>query len=235
MPISQRPTNLPRERCAILLAAGEGRRLRPLTAKTPKPLVKVGGVTLLDRTFADAAQLGFHDPDDIAVNAHHLADQIVTAVDRRAHIVHEPRLLGTAGTIVALADWIGDRDAVIFNADAYRSGGTLAPLLDPEDSVHPRLLVVDDADRGDFGGRWHFAGISVLPNPHVRQLAETLVAVPKTKTPGLYKHVWRDEDRRGRLQLVDYGGTFIDCGTSADLAAANEHAATNEPSRHLTR
>jgi MobA-like NTP transferase domain len=63
--------------CAVLLAAGEGTRLRPLTGIRPKALCPIGNVPLLDRALAAAATLGLSGPADVAVNAWHLPDAIV--------------------------------------------------------------------------------------------------------------------------------------------------------------
>src|SRR5437867_495840 len=57
----------------MLLAAGLGSRLRPLTDATPKPLAKVGGVALIDRVIAEATAEGF---SHFVVNAHHHAEQL---------------------------------------------------------------------------------------------------------------------------------------------------------------
>ncbi|HEX3732617.1 MAG TPA: sugar phosphate nucleotidyltransferase [Mycobacteriales bacterium] len=207
--------------CAIVLAAGEGTRLRPLTLRTPKPLLRVGGITLLDRTLADAAGLGLTGPEEVTVNAHYLTDQVAAAVGDRARLLREPYPLGTAGTVAALADWVAARDAVIFNADAYRAGGSLLELTKPA-TGRARLLVVRDTERPDFDGRWRFAGASLLPWQLVRRLADTLT--PGLTAPGLYEHVWRDAHAAGELELAEYSGVFIDCGTPDDYAAANRHA-----------
>src|SRR5690349_14700046 len=61
---------------AIVLAAGEGRRLRPLTEVRPKALCPVGNVTLLDRMLARLTALGLAGPDRVAVNACYLGDQV---------------------------------------------------------------------------------------------------------------------------------------------------------------
>ncbi|MGH3545990.1 MAG: nucleotidyltransferase family protein [Mycobacteriales bacterium] len=216
-----------RARCAIVLAAGLGRRLRPLTDRVPKPLMHVGAQTLLDRALADVAALGLTGPEQVTVNAHHLADQIVAAVGDRGHLLVEPQLLGTAGTIAALEEWIGDRDAVICNGDAYRAGAPLTPLLAGWGGERTRLLVVADPTRADFDGKWRFAGASLLPARQVCELARRLTGTEQT--PGLYEHVWRDAWRSGTLELCDYPGTFIDCGTPADYAAANRHARQQPP------
>ncbi len=206
----------------MVLAAGLGRRLRPLTDRVPKPLIAVGAETLLDRALGDVARLGMSGPQQVAVNAHHLADQIVTAVGGRAHILVESRLLGTAGTIVALVDWIDGRDVVILNGDAYRAGSPITTLLAGWDGERTRLLVVADTDRPDFDGKWRFAGASLLPGHQVTELTRRLTDVEGTL--GLYEHVWRQAHHNGDLELHEYPGTFIDCGTPTDYASAKQHA-----------
>src|SRR4051812_3582603 len=69
--------------CGIVLAAGEGQRLRPLTADLPKALCPVGNIPLLDRALARLAGAGVAD---VAVNAAYLAAQVVRHVGGRAHL-----------------------------------------------------------------------------------------------------------------------------------------------------
>ncbi|HEV7754975.1 MAG TPA: sugar phosphate nucleotidyltransferase [Mycobacteriales bacterium] len=197
----------------IVLAAGEGRRLRPLTDLRPKPLCPVGAGTPLDDALARLAAAGLAGPDLVAVNAHHLADQIVAATAGRAHVsVERPEALGTAGAIGALAGWLDGRAAVIANGDAYLAGeDPLGRLLDGWSGDRPRLLTVRDPARGDFGDL-RFAGISLLP----AAIAARLESVPT----GLYEVVWRDT----QVELVEFDGTFVDCGTPREYLAANLHA-----------
>ena len=90
--------------CAVVLAAGEGQRLRPLTALVPKALCPVGNVALLDRALRRVDGLGL---SAVAVNAAYLAEQVVAHVGDRAHLSVEPDgPLGTAGGIGNLKDWI---------------------------------------------------------------------------------------------------------------------------------
>lgn len=104
---------------AVLLAAGLGTRLRPLTDHTPKCLVEVGGRPLLDIWLEALGDVGV---DDVLVNVHHLADQVQAHVARRAggprvHLVHEPELLGSAGTLVANRAFLGHDTFLAINAD----------------------------------------------------------------------------------------------------------------------
>jgi hypothetical protein len=193
----------------LVLAAGAGERLRPLTDLRPKPLCPVGDTTLLDLALdriVDRVPRG-----SVAVNAHHLADQIATHVGDRAHLsVESPEALGTAGAVGAIRDWLDGRDLLIANADVcYDREPDLADFVAGWDRVRPRLLVVEDPDRADFGGRWHFAGVSLLP-------AAIAMALPATPS-GLFEVVWRGMP----LDLVPTSASYIDCADPADYLRAN--------------
>lgn len=128
---------------AFLLAAGLGTRLRPLTDHTPKCLLRVGADTLLDIHLDALAKAGV---DEVLVNLHHHADQVRAHLAARVgppevRLALEPRLLGSAGTLLASRDWI-ERDPMFLavNADnltdfdltrlidAHRAGGAEATL-----------------------------------------------------------------------------------------------------------
>lgn len=216
-------TSAPERLCAVVLAAGEGQRLRPVTLHTPKPLLKVGGVSLLDRTLARLAALGFAGPDLVAVNACHLAGQIVDAVGGRARLsVEEPPPLGTSGGVAKLKDWIDGRDVLVCNADAYLDGGAepFRRLLDGWDRQEVRLLGVVAPDEPHLFSGHAFAGASLLPWGWVKDLEP----VPSE----LVHTVWRPAERNGTLRPVAHDGVFIDCGTPQRLAAADRHAASIE-------
>ena len=201
----------------LVLAAGRGERLRPLTDASPKPLLDVGGVTLLDAALARVGQVLPVRPDTVAVNAHWLAEQIVAHVDGRVHIsVEQPQALGTAGAVAAVRDWLAGRDVLITNGDIWfdREVDVVSFVRD-WDRERPRLLVVEDHDRPDFDGRWRFAGMSLLPAHH----AVNLQAVPS----GLYEVVWNVHP----IELVATSATYIDCGTASDLDRARELAQEN--------
>ncbi|MGH3746194.1 MAG: nucleotidyltransferase family protein, partial [Micromonosporaceae bacterium] len=112
--------------CAVVLAAGEGVRLRPMTLTRPKALCPVGGTSLLDLTLRRLELAGLAGPSRVAVNACYLADQVVTHVADRAHLsVEQPPALGTSGAVANLRDWIAGRAVLVCNADAYLApGGT---------------------------------------------------------------------------------------------------------------
>jgi N-acetyl-alpha-D-muramate 1-phosphate uridylyltransferase len=210
----------------VLLAAGEGTRLRPLTEHRPKVLCPVGNVPLLDRALARLAGLGLVGPDRVAVNAWHMAEQVVAHVGDRAHLsVETGQLLGTAGGVANLREWIGGRGVLVGNADAYLAdpqaapGPDVAALLDAWDGATVRLLGRPGAapgKPGTFDGHY-FAGFSLLPWRYVRRL--------RVEPSDLVRTVWRPAEAAGDLEVIGYAGTFLDAGTPADYLAANLHAA----------
>jgi hypothetical protein len=125
----------------------------------------------------------------------------------------EPKLLGSAGAIGALAGWVAARPLLVTNADAYLAGG-IGDLLTGWDGDTLRLLVTPAPGGSDFGP-WRFVGCSLLPARLHGRLAP--------RPSGLYEECWHAEVASGRAELVPYDGAFFDCGTPADYLAANLH------------
>jgi mannose-1-phosphate guanylyltransferase len=105
---------------ALVLAAGRGERLRPLTDLTPKPMLDLGGRPLIHYALAMLQRAGI---TEIAINVHHLASQIEQGLgDGSALGIHityapEPVLLGTGGPLNGLRDFLSDDTFVIANSD----------------------------------------------------------------------------------------------------------------------
>jgi mannose-1-phosphate guanylyltransferase len=106
---------------AILLAAGFGSRLRPLTNTIPKCLVSVNGRPLLDFWLSNLTKAGV---GPCLINTHYLSDQVEGYLEgscfrESAVAVHEPTLLGTAGTLISNADFFCGEDGLLIHADNY--------------------------------------------------------------------------------------------------------------------
>ena len=105
---------------ALLLAAGYGTRLRPLTLTTPKCLVEIGGVPLLERWLQSLERCNC---SNTLVNTHYLSQQVHAFLEKRqktkmkVQISHEPQLLGTAGTILANQQFFSEGTNVLIHAD----------------------------------------------------------------------------------------------------------------------
>lgn len=229
----------PQELAGVVLAAGEGKRLRPLTRLRPKALCPIDGVPLLDLALARlSAALGAGaGPDRLAVNAAYLAEQVVAHVGDHVTVSREaPEALGTAGALGQLRDWIGGRDVLVVNSDAYLPGG-LGSFTAGWDGKRSRLLCAPVPGPGDFPeltrgprtaappGPWtaglRYVGACLLP----WQAVQRFEPVPT----GLYEVLWRQELHEHGLDLVTMAeagidGVVIDCGTPRDYLEANLHA-----------
>jgi NDP-sugar pyrophosphorylase family protein len=183
-----------------------------LTDEMPKALATVNGEPLVDIALRHVVPL----VDEAAVNAHAHADQLIAHVRERwphVHVSHErDEALGTAGALGALRDWIGGRDVLVHNVDAWHRADLQSALLDDWDRERIRLLVVDRPPAHDFGP-WLYAGVALLPYRFV----DPLRPVPT----GLYEVVLRDAEAHGEIELMPYDGDWFDCGTPASYRAAN--------------
>lgn len=106
---------------ALLLAAGLGTRLRPLTDSVPKCLVEINGRPLLDYWIELLANAGIRD---ILINLHHLPEPVLEYIDSCPYPVSlttafEPELLGTGGTLLKNRDFFLDEPAMIVHADNF--------------------------------------------------------------------------------------------------------------------
>ncbi len=114
----------------MVLAAGEGTRLRPLTLTTPKPMIPIGNIPLLERTLRWLAREGVQE---VMINLHHLPQAIMTYVGTgrlfgvTVSYSHEEELLGTAGAVKKCEEYFGDDPFYVIYGDNLLDI-TLAPL-----------------------------------------------------------------------------------------------------------
>ena len=175
-------------RKAIVLAAGFGTRLRPLTLSRPKPLLPVMGEPMLGRILDMLVSWGV---DEIKVNAHYLADQIEDFVREYCgdaadgvsiSVSREDAILGTGGVLRPLKDWIGDDPFWLVNGDivvedldpepiedAFERGGRFAACWMSED-FGPRTIEADPegrvcnwkSDDAGYPGTYTYCGVALL-------------------------------------------------------------------------
>ena len=128
-------------RTAMVLAAGLGTRLRPLTENLPKPLIEIGGRTLLDRAIDRLMLAGVAR---VVVNAHYKFELIADALASRAYprieLVYEPELLETGGGVRNALELL-DETFFVVNSDVVWLDGTEYAL--------DRLVEVFNPDRMD--------------------------------------------------------------------------------------
>jgi N-acetyl-alpha-D-muramate 1-phosphate uridylyltransferase len=194
----------------VVLAAGEGRRLRPLTLRRPKALCPVGNEPLVDRAVRHVRTAA----SPVAVNIHHGRDLLephVAALGAHASLEDRPAM-GTAGALGLLRSWIDGRDVLAVNADAWTTPD-LAGFLDGWDGERVRLLVA--------------GGAELVPGALIAAtLLPAVVAAGLSPEPGhLYERSWLPAEAEGRLEVVPYDGPFVDCGTPSAYLRANLLAA----------
>jgi N-acetyl-alpha-D-muramate 1-phosphate uridylyltransferase len=216
----RRPTDV----CAVVLAAGAGARLRPLTRLRPKPLCPVGNVPLLDLALERARSA----TDAVAVNVHHdraaLEAHLVLGQAEGAGSVHvsveDAEPLGTAGALGHLRPWIDGRGVLVLNADTW-APGDLGPLTAGWDREQVRLLVAGDDRLWPADQPTSQVAAAFMPWPEVARLAP--------EPSGLWEVSWRARQAEGRVEVVRWDGPCRDCGTPARYLAANLAASGGRP------
>jgi mannose-1-phosphate guanylyltransferase len=129
---------------AIVLCAGFGTRLRPLTDELPKPLVPVGDRSILEHAAAALKAAGFAE---LVINIHHLAPifgRYIARLPLPVRVVVEPQIQGTAGGVAGARDWLSDAPVVVWNGDILVEP-PLGALLANADEDHFCLAVAPAA------------------------------------------------------------------------------------------
>jgi N-acetyl-alpha-D-muramate 1-phosphate uridylyltransferase len=109
----------------MLLAAGLGTRLRPVTETIPKPLVEVAGVPLIERIMGNARAEG---AKRFTANAHYRADQVLAHFGGLLKVSREEELLGTGGGVKRALPMLHSDPFFVMNTDAFWPAGSDAPL-----------------------------------------------------------------------------------------------------------
>ncbi len=148
---------------AMVLAAGLGKRMRPLTATTPKPLIEVARRSLIDYSFDRLVEAGV---EEAVVNVHYLADLVEVHVRRRQDLKvtisdERKQLLDTGGGILNALPALGDEPFYLLNSDSFWLEGVrpnmsiLAEGFDPE-RMDGLLLLAPTVGSCGYDGRGDF-------------------------------------------------------------------------------
>jgi N-acetyl-alpha-D-muramate 1-phosphate uridylyltransferase len=231
---------------AVILSAGRGTRMRPLTLTTPKPLLPLAGRPILAHVLERLADAGVKN---IIVNAHHLADQMADflAAYPGVTLSREAQLQETGGAITALRDknLLPDSPFYIVNGDTYWVDGPsdtlsrLAAAFDPEKMDVMLLLAraagaLAETGRGDF--LWPRDG--ALQRRGERDVAPYLFAGVQIVSPALFaaappgpfsmNFLWDQAMETGRLSAIVHDGVWFHLSTPADLASADAALAAGQ-------
>jgi N-acetyl-alpha-D-muramate 1-phosphate uridylyltransferase len=232
-----RPIVVPRR--AMILAAGLGTRMRPLTERTPKPLVAVGGKPLINHVLDRLAAVGV---DTAVVNVHHFADQIEQHLKPRRVpkvVISDERaaLLGTGGGLVKAMPLLGDQPFFHVNSDTLWIDGVkpnlerLAGAFDPQ-TMDALLLLAPTATSVGYSGPGDYAMAPdgrLRPRPErevvpfvysgVAILSPALVADAPTGAFSLTQ-LFNRAAESGRLHGLRLEGVWMHVGTPEAIAAA---------------
>ncbi|NMF98995.2 nucleotidyltransferase family protein [Aromatoleum toluolicum] len=216
---------------AMILAAGRGERMRPLTDACPKPLLQAGGKALIVWHIERLRDAGF---SDIAINHAHLGAMIEAALGDgsafgvRIRYSPEAEALETAGGIRQALPLLGDAPFVVVNGDVFcdadlaalRTRG--AALAANGDLAH--LLLVPNPEHhpgGDFhlaGGRLHRDGEPRLTFSGIGVYHPALFAGIAAGARAALGPLLRDAMDAGRVGGTTHDGYWLDVGTPARLA-----------------
>jgi N-acetyl-alpha-D-muramate 1-phosphate uridylyltransferase len=223
---------------AMILAAGRGERMRPLTDHTPKPLLTVAGKPLISHTINQLVAAGF---TDLVINHAHLGQQIEDNLGNGqqfgAKIVYSPEeeALETAGGIVNALPLLGNDAFLVVNGDI----ATDFPFADLKNLTidHAHLVLINnpphhpDGDFGldatgkltnDIGARFTFSGIGVYHPDLFKSTARG-----KSKLAPLLRYAISEQRATGQ----HYSGFWMDIGTPERLNELEIHL-NNKPTSY---
>ena len=231
---------------ALILAAGRGERMRPLTDTVPKPLLTVGRRALIEWQVERLVAGGFKD---LVVNHSHLGHMIEASLGDGSRFgaairySHEPRALETAGGVVQALPLLGGEPFAVVSADIHTDFdyATLQPRIAaiaraPERQA-AHFVLVDNPDfhpGGDMalagelvareGARLTYGNIAVF---HPRPFHDLVPGMPLKLFPWAYRLV-----EQGRVTGERYAGSWDNVGTPDQLAALDRRL--SQPTRQET-
>ena len=221
---------------AMILAAGLGQRMRPLTDHTPKPLLKVNGKCLLDYHLEKIQDAGI---TDVIINLAYLGDKIREHLENPPYkkltikFSQEPEPLETGGALLHAADLLADENFMLVNGDVWsdlnyqhfisnklqkNTSGHLLMVPNPE--FHPQGDFVLDkttqrlAEKNNQSG-FTFAGISILSPALINEYPHKRTKFPLAE---VFFHAIKNQQLTGEL----YKGYWSDVGTPQRLQSLDQ-------------
>jgi MurNAc alpha-1-phosphate uridylyltransferase len=226
---------------AMILAAGLGLRMRPLTDGMPKPLIRVAGRALLDHVLD---KLGDADVTEAVVNVHYLPDQIIdhVAARTRPHVIisdERDQVLGTGGGVVKALPLLGPTPFFHVNSDTMWIDGVRSNLERLAEAFEPKrmdilLLMAPTTSSIGYSGRGDYA---MLPDGSLRKRREHQVvpfvyAGAAIMSPSIFADAPKGEfsltkifdraNEQERLFGLRLDGVWMHVGSPDAIAAAEE-------------
>ncbi len=231
---------------AMVLAAGLGTRMRPLTLTKPKPLFEVGERTMLDHALDKLVSVGIQR---VVVNTFYLPEQIEAHLKSRRDveivISRETELLDTGGGIKNARQWLGGRPFFALNADLPWLDGPESSLKRMAEAWNPEtmdqlLLVMRREKARGFNGKGDFMmepdgklwrKDAPTPRPYVWISAQIMKPELLNEVPEKIfsnNKIFDIVEARSKLFGIEHDGTCYHAGTPEDLAEANRLLANGE-------
>jgi MurNAc alpha-1-phosphate uridylyltransferase len=227
---------------AMLLAAGLGKRMRPLTATRPKPLVEVAGQSLLDHALGHVRAAGV---TRAVINVHYLADALEAHVRRHTHgldiVVSDERgaLLETGGGVAKALPLLGDRPFYVINTDNFWLDGPVDALRllahRWDDAVMDALLLVVPLARATAHGGpgdFHMDASGMLTRRQPRRVAPFVYTGVQLVSPRFLEEsptgsfsmnlLWDRAIAAKRCYGFVHQGLWCDVGSPANIAIAED-------------
>ena len=215
---------------AMILAAGLGKRLKPLTNDIPKPLLKVGNQSLIERNIRSLLNYGI---DEIVINVSYLGNMITEHVlelfpNNKIIFSKESEPLGTGGGIKNALKLLGDEPFMLINADIYHNINLAAIKTAPK---YAHLVGVKNPEhniQGDFSldnnivlahsefNDFTWSGISII-NPNIFSQLQT-----QEMPFDIWNSVLMQFINNNKITAEIYEGIWIDTGTIDRLELANK-------------
>jgi len=222
---------------AMVLAAGFGERMKPLTDRLPKPLVKVGGKPLIDYVLERLEAVGVNR---IVVNVHYLADLLERHLAHRRGVVisdERDKLLETGGGVVKALPLLGRAPFFHINSDTIWIDGVKPNLVRLADAFDPAamdvlLLLAPTATSVGYSGRGDYAMGSDgrLTRRGERSVVPFVYAGAAILSPALFDgaplgpfsltRLFDRAEAAGRLHGIRLEGVWMHVGTPAAIAEA---------------
>lgn len=218
----------------LILAAGFGTRLRPITNNRPKPLCPFFGIPTLEIALHQGEKASL----DIAVNTHYLSEQMETYLHTRTlsnklKLSIETEILGTGGALNPIRDWIGNSSLLLYNSDivcdldieslifSHKRSGALATMVMIDHRPYSTPVYVSDQSVDHIGNlnesnkpKYTFSGIHIVSS-------EFIDMVPKEGFHNIIDTYQHCLSNNYRVNCYIHEGYWADLGTPRNLWEAH--------------
>ena len=211
---------------AMILAAGKGTRLLPLTEKLPKPMIPISSEPLIVHQLRWLKRGGI---TDVVINLHHLGDQIRDYLGSgkqfgvKISYSEEEELLDTGGGIVKALPMLGEDEFVVLNGDIWTGFRFQRDIVEPSATIHLVLVPCPKSrSQGDFGLNecWVTRDTNSAENPWVYSgiaFVKPQVLFNQSVRPFSLRDVLFEEVSQNRVSGEIFDGIWFDIGTHEGL------------------